>query len=552
MKKNSNIIITMILCIAMILSACGIKSSESKNQTSGVKSDKVVTDGLVNSKIETSNIIVGTSEAKVQLEGSMEDIKYGFVLDDSVVGGKIIIGGDYPKWMQENTFRWTSEEAVTTFSADVDTASYSKFRYDVMNTYNLYGSYYRIEEMINYFDYEYSYPTDDSPFSVHMEASDTPWNNNTKLVLIGIQGKEIQEDLRPKNNLVFLIDVSGSMQSEEKLPLVKQSLELVMKELSDEDRISIVTYSGKEQVLLNGIAGNESKEILRAIHQLEASGSTNGEAGLTMAYDIASKYYIEDGNNRIIMATDGDLNVGISSSEELKTYIEGKREKGIFLSVLGYGINYGGDDRLEHIADYGNGTYSYIDSIREAKKVLIEELDGTLYTIAKDLKLQIEFNQEMIKGYRLIGYENRMLNNEDFENDKKDAGDIGSGHQVTALYEVIIQDDIEIENDNKTIDRAETEKQWFRLNLRYKEANEDMSKLITKEMKDENYNISMSNNLRFASSVAGVGMIVNRSAYSENLTIQDIQRNLLPMIEDMDEYKKEFYSLLDKIDGMIN
>ena len=340
----------------------------------------------------------------------------------------------------ENPFVLTVEENTSTFSADVDTASYAYFRKLVNSGYQFHdlrnsGTIFRIEEFVNYFKYNVSQPEEGKLFGVNSAVYPCPWNTETKLLQVTMQA---EKGVPAKgNNLVFLIDVSGSMRSEDKLPLLKKTFSYLVDNLGENDTVSIVTYSGQEALVLDGCRGNMKSQILNAMNNLQASGSTNGQAGLTMAYQIAEKHYIEGGNNRIIMASDGDLNVGISSAAELTEYISEKRDQGVYLSVLGFGTGNFKDEKMEALADNGNGVYYYIDGESEAEKVFATDLLSTLYTVAEDVKLQITFNSELIKAYRLIGYENRVMDNEDFNNDAKDAGEVGSGHQFTVLYELV-------------------------------------------------------------------------------------------------------------------
>ncbi|HNW50272.1 MAG TPA: von Willebrand factor type A domain-containing protein [Prolixibacteraceae bacterium] len=339
--------------------------------------------------------------------------------------------------IQENGFKETGNQPLSTFSIDVDNASYSNIRRFINMGQLPPKDAVRIEEMINYFKYDYKQPTGDKPFSVTNEIASCAWNENHELLLIGLQGKEIEKENIPPSNLVFLIDVSGSMSAPNKLPLVKSAMQMLVNELRPQDKVSIVVYAGAAGVVLDATPGTNKKKITEAIDNLNAGGSTAGGEGLKLAYKIAEENRIEKGNNRIILATDGDFNVGVSSDSEMEQIVTSNRDKGIFISVLGFGMGNYKDNKLEIISDKGNGNYSYIDNIQEARRIFIKEFGGTLFTIAKDVKLQIEFNPALVKAYRLIGYENRLLNPEDFKNDKKDAGEMGSGHQVTALYEII-------------------------------------------------------------------------------------------------------------------
>lgn len=451
----------------------------------------------------------------------------------------------------ENNFKAVKNYPMSTFSVDVDTASYSNVRRMINSNGEVVPDAVRIEEMINYFKYDYESPMGDVPFSVNTEISDCPWNKDAKLLLIGLQAKDIDLTDRPSSNLVFLLDVSGSMYSDDKLPLMQKAFIMLTENLNENDRISIVTYAGMESVVLEGVKGDETMKIVTAIEELSAGGSTAGAAGILKAYELAEEYYIEDGNNRIILATDGDLNVGVTSEGELKRLVEKERKKGVFLSVLGFGTGNIKDNKMETLADNGNGNYAYIDSILEAKKVLVEEMGGTLFTVAKDVKLQVEFNPAYIKGYRLIGYEYRLLNTEDFDDDTKDAGEIGAGHRVTALYEIaqttseqeIAESDLKYQSDKELVDSNE----WLTVNIRYKEPREDKSQLLSFPVDESDYTSSMPENLAFASSVAVFGMLLRDSKWKGDASydmILDILEN--QDISD-DEYKDEFVSLVKKM-----
>lgn len=453
--------------------------------------------------------------------------------------------------ISENNFKSVRNYPMSTFSVDVDTASYSNIRRMINSNVKVVPDAVRIEEMINYFKYDYEKPTGDIPFSVTTEISDCPWNEDAKLMLIGLQAKDIDLEDRPGANLVFLLDVSGSMDSPDKLPLMQKAFIMLTENLNTNDRISIVTYAGMERVVLQGARGDETMKIVSALEDLYAGGSTAGAAGIQKAYDLAEEYFIEGGNNRVILATDGDLNVGMSSEGELTRLIEKKRKNGVHLSVLGFGTGNIKDNKMEALADNGNGNYAYIDSILEAKKVLVEEMGGTLFTVAKDVKLQVEFNPAYIKGYRLIGYENRMLNTEDFDDDTKDAGEIGAGHRVTALYELIeltskqeiADNDLKYQTDNDLIDS----KEWLTINIRYKQPNGDKSKLLSVPVDEGDYISTMSENFAFASSVATFGMLLRDSQWKGNASYDMILDTLENIDLSEDVYKDEFVSLVKKM-----
>lgn len=453
------------------------------------------------------------------------------------------------KFVRENKLLSVKNNPISTFSIDVDTASYTNIRRMILNGQQIPEDAVRIEEMLNYFRYDYPRPDNGGPFYIYREASSCPWNENAKLLLIGLQGKDIDMSQRPASNFVFLLDVSGSMNDPDKLPLMQKAFLMLLENLNENDRISIVTYAGEERVVLEGARGNETMKISKAIEELSASGSTAGEAGIKRAYEIAREYYVEGGNNRVILATDGDLNVGVSSESELTRLIEEKRESGVFLSVLGFGTGNLKDNNLEALADNGNGSYSYIDSVLEAKKVLVEEMGGTLYTIAKDVKVQIEFNPAKIKGYRLIGYENRMLSTEDFEDDKKDAGEMGAGHRVTALYEIIettSKQEIPETDLTYTESNDTNSDEWLTVKVRYKEPDGAESKLLTLPTDESIYRQEMSENLSFAGGVAAFGMLLKNSEYKGNASFEMVQTLLNQHKNSFDEYKEEFRYLVNR------
>ncbi|MGL1889736.1 MAG: von Willebrand factor type A domain-containing protein, partial [Reichenbachiella sp.] len=377
--------------------------------------------------------------------------------------------------INENIFHNAKTKPLSTFSIDVDAASYSNMRRFITNGQQPPKDAVRIEEMINYFNYDYAQPKGDVPFSVNTEIAVAPWNPKHQLVHIGLQGKEVDTEGLPASNLVFLLDVSGSMNNADKLPLLKSGFKLLVQQLRPEDRVAIVVYAGAAGVVLPSTSGDRKGDILKALDQLEAGGSTAGGAGIRLAYKIAKDNFKIGGNNRIILATDGDFNIGESSNASMEELIEEKREEGVFLTVLGFGTGNYKDSKMETIADKGNGNYAYIDNILEAKKVLVNEFGGTLFTIAKDVKLQVEFNPNLVQAYRLIGYENRALRDEDFNDDKKDAGELGSGHTVTALYEIIpvgvdreftAVDPLKYQESNAT--SAATSSELLNIKLRYK------------------------------------------------------------------------------------
>ena len=434
----------------------------------------------------------------------------------------------------ENGMINTRNQPVSTFSTDVDTASYANTRRLLKACSFVPESAVRAEEFINYFSYDYAQPEGDAPIALTTELSDCPWNDKAKLLMVGVQAQEQKLEKRLPMNIVLLIDVSGSMASIDKLPLVKQSVKMLTERLDENDRISIVTYSGAEKVVLDSAKGTDRELVERSLDELTAYGGTAGEAGINMAYALAEKNFIEGGNNRIVMATDGDLNVGLSSVEELTELIEKKREGGVFLSVLGFGTGNLKDNRLEALADNGNGNYSYIDCIEEAEKVLGTELASTLVTVAKDVKAQVEFDPAAVESYRLVGYENRMLSEEDFTDDTKDAGDMGAGHSSTALYEVILTDG-GMESDKS--DALMTVK------LRYKLPDSDTSSEIASTVRSGDYRSQPSPNLAFASAAAEFAMYLRGSEFS-TLTPAQIKESVNSSGIITDKYREGFVELL--------
>ncbi len=473
--------------------------------------------------------------------------------------------GNYPQkfntedydHISENSFHKVSDEPLSTFSIDVDAASYSNVRRFLNNNQLPPAGAVRIEEMINYFRYDYAGPKDNHPFSISTEMSECPWNKQHKLVLIGLQGKRIPTDKLPPSNLVFLIDVSGSMSGENRLPLVKSSLKLLVDQLRPEDQISIVVYAGAAGLVLPSTSGNNKSKITSAIDGLEAGGSTAGGEGIKLAYKVAQENFMTKGNNRVILCTDGDFNVGVSSDDDLVRIIEKQRESGVYLTILGYGMGNYKDNKMQKLADKGNGNHAYIDRLSEAKKVLVNEFGGTLFTIAKDVKLQIEFNPVKVEGYRLIGYENRILNKEDFNDDKKDAGELGSGHTVTALYEIIpagvkshhLKDVDPLKYQNVVTHRSsKNTDDLLTIKFRYKAPAKDNSALIEHSVVDNNtpYNQS-SNNYRFAASVAEFGMLLRNSELKGTANYSDVYKRAKSALgNDNEGYRKEFLLLIRK------
>jgi Ca-activated chloride channel family protein len=454
----------------------------------------------------------------------------------------------------ENIFKDVFKDPLSTFSIDVDEASYSNVRRFINNGQQPPIDAVRIEELINYFDYDYAQPSAEHPFNIITEISTAPWNEKHKLVHIGLQGKSISTDNLPPSNLVFLIDVSGSMSDVNKLPLLKSSFKLLVNELRPEDYVSIVVYAGAAGVVLEPTSGKEKGKIISSLDNLQAGGSTAGGAGIQLAYSLAEKHFNKEGNNRVILATDGDFNVGESSNESMEKLIEQKRKSGVFLTVLGFGMGNYKDSKMEILADKGNGNYAYIDNITEAKKILVNEFGGTLFTIAKDVKLQVEFNPAKVAAYRLIGYENRMLKSEDFNNDKKDAGELGSGHTVTALYEVI---PVGVKSEFFSVDElkyqktdlakaAQSSDELMTVKFRYKKPDGEVSKLIVHPMKDKQISLSnTSDNFRWSAAVAAFGMLLRESEYANHYSYEKVvQLAQSARGKDEEGYRVEFINMV--------
>lgn len=459
------------------------------------------------------------------------------------------------KEIEENTFKTAQHTPLSTFSIDVDTASYANMRRFLNDGTLPPADAVRVEELINYFPYDYPQPNGDAPFSVTTEVGPCPWQANDRLARIGIKGKEIAATERPAANLVFLIDVSGSMQPENKLPLVKRGLRLLVPQLQAEDRLGIVTYAGSAGVALNSVRcteGNKAK-ALQVIENLGAGGSTHGSEGITTAYRMVNEEYRKNAINRVILCTDGDFNVGVTNSDELVRMIREQAQKDVFLTVLGFGMGNLKDDRLEQLADEGDGNYGYIDSLTEARKALLEQMTGTLVTIAKDVKIQVEFNPARIAGYRLIGYENRLLADEEFNDDTKDAGEIGAGHTVTALYELVPAgqevpgvnvDDLRYQTTTPT--EAAFEGELFLVKVRYKAPKTEESTLLTFPVRDSMDTLEgMSTDFQFAASVAEFGMLLRESEFINDVKYDDVIA-LANASRGVDEYgyRAEFVNLV--------
>lgn len=476
-------------------------------------------------------------------------------------GGGPSLGMRRPDWnterydrIYENDFILTSQDPRSTFSIDVDTASYSNMRRFLNQGRLPPKDAVRIEEMINYFSYDYPSPKGDVPFGVDIETAASPWHKGYRLVRIGIKGKDIEWEKRPNSNIVFLLDVSGSMQDPNKLPLLKRSMKLLIDKLSKRDRVAMVVYAGASGLVLPSTSGADREKILESMGKLEAGGSTNGGQGIELAYKIAEKNFIKGGLNRVILATDGDFNVGTTSEGDLTRLIEKKAKSGVFLTVLGFGMGNLNDSTMEKLADKGNGNYAYIDNFQEARKVMSEELTGTLLTIAKDVKIQIEFNPATVEAHRLVGYENRKLEHQDFNNDKKDAGEIGAGHVVTVLYEIVpkgIKVDIPGVDPLKYQKTApvvkKDSKELLTLKIRYKDPEADTSKLQEFAVTDTGIEFEeASKGFQFAAAVASFGMLLRESEHKGDITYEDvIKMGKLGKGADEKGYRGEFIRLVD-------
>lgn len=462
---------------------------------------------------------------------------------------------DYSR-IQENRFHRATQEPQSTFSIDVDAASYTNMRRFINLGQFPPKDAVRIEEMINFFEYDYPEPTGKHPFSIIAEVSDCPWQPKHRLVHIGLQGRTIPQESLPPSNLVFLIDVSGSMNEPNKLPLVQASFRLLVEQLRPQDRVAIVVYASASGLVLGPTPGNEKQKILQAIDNLSAGGSTAGGQGIQLAYKTAREHFINEGNNRVILATDGDFNVGVSSDGQLVELIEKERKSGVFLTVLGYGMGNYQDSKMQQLADSGNGNHAYIDNLDEAQRVLVREFGGTLFTIAKDVKLQLEFNPAEVEGYRLIGYENRMLENEDFEDDQKDAGELGAGHTVTALYELIPAgvespflasgNDLKYQQRDLT-PQAKRSNELLTVKFRYKAPDSDTSELLEEVVADKKVALDhSSDNFRWSAAVASFGMLLRHSEFKGNSTYETC-KSLAQSAKgkDPDGYRAEMIRLIN-------
>ncbi|MEN3324179.1 von Willebrand factor type A domain-containing protein [Mariniflexile soesokkakense] len=543
----------------------GVIIISTKNNTEVLKEPLYIVDGVPIKK-EHNNIIESLQKSDIETKTNYNKAeakdKFGKIASDGCVvitthqGNFRINNQESYAVIEENNFERTSLSPLSTFSIDVDKASYSNIRRMINNGMAIEPDAVKIEEMINYFDYNYPQPTGEHPFSINTEVAKTPWNGNTKIVKIGLQGKTYANEELPASNLTFLIDVSGSMNSQNKLPLLKSAVKLLVNQLREQDKVSIVVYAGAAGVVLEPTSGKHKEKIINALDNLNSGGSTAGGAGIKLAYKLAENNFKKNGNNRVILATDGDFNVGAFSDKAMETLIEEKRKSGVFLSVLGFGYGNYKDSKLEILADKGNGNHAYIDNMQEAQKVFGKEFGGTLFTIAKDVKIQIEFNPNKVQAYRLIGYENRMLEDEDFIDDTKDAGELGSGHTVTALYEVIpfgiesnyLKDVADLKYTQTEVAKDYSD-ELFTVKFRYKKPDGDKSIEMVHIQKDEVSEASK--DLEFASAVALFGMQLRHSKYHNNSKAEDI----IALAKsgrgnDKDGYKAEFMRLVSSYQNL--
>ncbi len=585
MKRKS--VIALFIVVAMVgtsFAGCGRKNLETTTQGAvngnGSSTNNYTADNSTSDRYDTEPSVSVDDYASYSGDLMMEsdatcaDVQ-DYYYDNSVSGSTM---DSYYNWLPEYpdypVYEWNTEsydkpdetgysivqtEPLSTFAADVDTASYANVRRMIENGYGISdipSDAVRPEEFLNYFSYDLNKPGRGEKFGVTTEIAECPWNTDHQLLFVGMTTQDLDLREAPDSNLVFLVDVSGSMSDENKLPLLQKSFDALIDELPENGTVSIVTYASGEKVVLSGESMKNKQEIKDAIDSLVAGGATNGERGIQKAYEIAENYFIKGGNNRVIMATDGDLNVGISDPDELEDYISEKKKDGVFLSVLGFGMGNYKDDRLERLADCGNGNYSYIDSFFEAKKVLVDEMGSTLVTVAKDVKMQVEFNPTYVNGYRLIGYENRALAATDFNDDSKDGGEIGAGHSVVALYEIIpagSKDSIELRYQTASNDQKDDAQdsqysdEIAMVKVRYKEPEAEISKLEEHAVIYENSLYKTpSDDMEFASLVAEFAMILGRSEHLGHGTIEDVMDGC-KNISGGDEYKDEFVQLVRMI-----
>jgi putative outer membrane protein len=530
-----------------------------ETQTVKVTSERLNITMQANSQILEECVVVGYGMQKqVSMCGAVSNIMPGIMTRRAYTYD---MNTEEYKNIEENGFKKVNENPLSTFSIDVDAASYSNMRRYLNRGELPPADAIRTEELINYFSYNYPQPTGKDPIKITTEIGSCPWNKNHRLVRIGLKAKEIPTEKLPVSNLVFLIDVSGSMYGPQRLGLVQSSLKLLVNNLRDADRVAIVVYSGSAGERLPSTSGSDKQKIREAIDELTAGGSTAGGEGIKLAYKIAKKNFVKEGNNRIILCTDGDFNVGVSSNEGLENLIEQERKSGVYLTVLGYGMGNYKDSKMQILAEKGNGNHAYIDNLQEANRVLVNEFGATMYTVAKDVKLQIEFNPSQVQAYRLIGYESRLLKDEDFNNDAKDAGEMGAGHTVTAFYEVVPAgvesnfvnkvDDLKYQKKVKPALQPVTgSKELLTVKLRYKAPDEDISKKLELPLIDNKGN-NVSSDFRFAAAVAMFGQLLRDSDFKGDAThAQVIAMAKTALDNDERGYRREFLRLVETADGL--
>ena len=529
-----------------------------EKQEAEVKSERLNIRLKTSSQVLEECVVVGYGTQKmVSLCGAVGHVTPGIMASRMYADG---MNAEEYKEIAENNFKTVSESPLSTFSIDVDAASYSNMRRYINKGELPPADAIRTEELINYFSYDYPQPTGNDPVKITTEVGACPWNVKHRLVRIGLKAKEIPTDKLPVSNLVFLIDVSGSMYGPQRLGLVQSSLKLLVNNLRDEDRVAIVVYSGSAGEKLHSTSGSDKQKIREAINELTAGGSTAGGAGIKLAYKIAKQNFVKGGNNRIILCTDGDFNVGVSSDEGLEKLIEQERKSGVFLTVLGYGMGNYKDSKMQVLAEKGNGNHAYIDNLQEANRVLVNEFGATMHTVAKDVKLQIEFNPSQVEAYRLIGYESRLLKDEDFNNDAKDAGEMGAGHTITAFYEVVPAgiksdftgkvDDLKYQKTKPTPAVTNNSKELLTVKLRYKAPDGNTSKKIEQPLSDDKKE-KVSSDFRFASAVAMFGQLLRDSDFKGNATYDKVI-SLAKTSLDNDEkgYRREFIRLAETAEGL--
>ena len=529
-----------------------------EKQEAEVKSERLNIRLKTSSQVLEECVVVGYGTQKmVSLCGAVGHATPGIMASRMDADG---MNAEEYKEIAENNFKTVSESPLSTFSIDVDAASYSNMRRYINKGELPPADAIRTEELINYFSYDYPQPTGNDPVKITTEVGACPWNVKHRLVRIGLKAKEIPTDKLPVSNLVFLIDVSGSMYGPQRLGLVQSSLKLLVNNLRDEDRVAIVVYSGSAGEKLPSTSGSDKQKIREAIDELTAGGSTAGGAGIKLAYKIAKQNFVKGGNNRIILCTDGDFNVGVSSDEGLEKLIEQERKSGVFLTVLGYGMGNYKDSKMQVLAEKGNGNHAYIDNLQEANRVLVNEFGATMHTVAKDVKLQIEFNPSQVQAYRLIGYESRLLKDEDFNNDAKDAGEMGAGHTVTAFYEVVPAgiksdftgkvDDLKYQKTKPAPAVTNNSKELLTVKLRYKAPDGNTSKKIEQPLIDDKKE-KVSSDFRFASAVAMFGQLLRDSVFKGDATYDKVI-SLAKTSLDNDEkgYRREFIRLAETAEGL--